>query len=103
MYLSIVKNDIFNISNRIKSIDKKYYIVYNHNKNRYEVHYNRAHNTYELSVPYKILDARTIDLVLKTKIQHQKEILEQIEQDNLKLTQKKQKEVIEKVREKYEC
>lgn len=101
MYTKI-KNDIFNISNRLKSINKKYFIVYNYKKNRYEVHFERARNTYELAVPYKVLDARTIDLVLKTKIENQKDIYQQIENSNLSLQKEKQKQVIQNLRSKYE-
>ena len=70
MNYQIIKNDIFNIAKRLKSIDKKYFIVFNSDRNKYEVHYARAKNTYELTIPYDTLDARTIDFVLKTRIQN---------------------------------
>ena len=99
----LVKNDLFNISNRLKSIDKKYFVVYNTSKHRYEVHYNRAKNTYELTIPYKNLDARTINLVFSTKLENQKQIYQKIEQENQLLEQKNKVQALENLRRVYEC
>ena len=99
----LIKNDLFNIVNRLKSIDKKYFVVYNTKKHKYEVHYSRAKNTYELTVPYKNLDARTINLVLSTKIENQKQIYEKIEQENQMLEQKNKVQALENLRRVYEC
>ena len=93
----IVKRDLFNISNRIKSIDRKYFIVFNKVKNKYEIHYDRIKNTYELTIPYNELDARTVNLVLKTRIENKKALLEQMEQENLKLEKEQQKQILEKL------
>lgn len=97
MNYQIIKNDIFNIAKRLKSIDKKYFIVFNSDRNKYEVHYSRAKNTYELTIPYDTLDARTIDFVLKTRIQNKQKIFEEIENSNKKLEQQNIKNLIEKI------
>lgn len=97
MNYQIIKNDIFNIANRLKSIDKNYFVVFNFSRNKFEVHYKRAKNTYELTVPYDALDARTIDFVLKTRIQNKQKIFEEIENSNKKLEQKNIKNLIEKI------
>ncbi len=97
MNYQIIKNDIFNIAKRLKSIDKKYFIVFNSDRNKYEVHYSRAKNTYELTIPYDTLDARTIDFVLKTRIQNKQKIFEEIENSNKKLEQQNIKNLIEKM------
>lgn len=97
MNYQIIKNDIFNIAKRLKSIDKKYFIVFNNDRNKYEVHYSRAKNTYELTIPYETLDARTINFVLKTRIQNKQKIFEEIENSNKKLEQQNIKNLIEKI------
>ena len=97
MNYQIIKNDIFNIARRLKFIDKKYFIVFNSDRNKYEVHYSRAKNTYELTIPYDTLDARTIDFVLKTRIQNKQKIFEEIENSNKKLEQQNIKNLIEKI------
>lgn len=97
MIYKVIKNDIFNISNRIKAIDKKYYVVYNLTRKKFEIHYKRAKNTYELTVPYDSLDARAVAFVLKTRVQNQKAVLEEIEKSNEKLEKQNTKKIIENV------
>jgi hypothetical protein len=90
-----IKTDLFNISNRLKSIDKKYFVVFNTQKNCYEIHYRRAKNTYELTVPFGTLDARTVQFVQKTKIENSKQIYEEIEKANQKAVEANQKKTLE--------
>lgn len=97
MNYQIIKNDVFNIAKRLKSIDPKYFIVFNSDRNKFEVHYMRAKNTYELTIPYNKLDARSIDFVLKTRIQNKQKIFEEIENSNKKLEQENIKNLIEKI------
>lgn len=88
MRLSIIKKDLFNISNRLKSIDKNYFIVRNHLKKRFEIHYKREKNSLELILPFDKLDDRTIKLVLKTKIENRQKLDEEIEKNNAMLNKK---------------
>ena len=85
MIYKVIKDDLFDIVKRIKQIDPKYFVLYNLTRHKYEIHYSRSKNTYELTVPYDNLDARTIDFVLKTRMQNQKKLLEEIENSNKKL------------------
>ena len=85
MVYQVIKSDLFNIVKRIKAINPKYFVLYNISKNKFEVHYKRAKNTYELTIPYDKLDSRAVDFVLKTKIQNQKKLLKEIEESNKKL------------------
>ena len=82
----IINNDLYNISNRIKLIDKDYFIVYNFQNNKFEIHnYKNARNTYSLTIPYSVLDNRTIDYVQKTHISNIDKILNEMENNNQKL------------------
>ena len=82
----IINNDLYNISNRIKLIDKDYFIVYNFQNNKFEIHnYKNAKNTYSLTIPYSVLDNRTIDYVQKTHISNIDKILNEMENNNQKL------------------
>lgn len=85
MRLSIINSDLFNISKRIKSIDKNYFIVRNNLKNRFEVHYKRSCNTLELVLPFECLDVQTINLVLKSKIENRKKLIKEMEKENEKI------------------
>lgn len=84
-------SDVYNISNRIKEIDKDYYIVYNTSKKQFEVHNsNQIGSSYCLALPYSELDNRTLNYVLKTRSSNIDKILAKIDNDN-KLLQSSQK------------
>ena len=85
MIYQVIKSDVFDIVKRIKSINSKYFVLFNKTRNKFEVHYKRNKNTYELTIPYDVLDARAVDFVQKTRIQNQKKLLEEIEKSNQKL------------------
>lgn len=98
----IIKNDLFNIANRLKSIDSKYYIIRNNKKNRFEIHYKRSKNTLELVLPYGKLDNRTINYVLKTKMENRKKLINEIESHNKKLEEERDDVIKEKTLFKME-
>lgn len=81
-----INNDVYYILSRLKEIDKGYKIFYNTKKNKYEIHNeNQIGNSYALTVPYNILDSRTVTLVRKTRIENQALVFEEIEKQNKKL------------------
>lgn len=97
MIYKVIEHDLFDIVKRIKSIDSKYYVVFNQTRKKFEVHYKRSKNTYELTLPYDTLDARAVAFVLKTRVQNQKAVLEEIEKSNEKLEKQNTKKIIENV------
>ena len=75
--------DVYNISKRIKDIDRDYYVVYDTSKQKFEVHNSKQiGSTYCLTLPYCELDERSLSYVLKTQSSNIEEILEKIENDN---------------------
>lgn len=91
----LVKNDLFNISKRIKQIDKKYFIVFNAKTKNFEVHYKRNTSTLELVLPFDRLDKRTLDFVMKTKMERKQKLLEEMEKNNQKLEDEKNKNMLD--------
>jgi len=81
----IVKKDMFNISRRIKHIDKSYYIVFNNKLNRWEVHSTSQVDRFCLVSPYKSLDTRLLDYVYRTSLVHNPHLLKDIEEYNEKI------------------
>lgn len=78
-----IENDVFDIANRIKEIDRDYVIYFNTSKQQFEVHnLSQKHDTYCLRVPYSILDERTLKLTRQTNSANIKIILNQIENEN---------------------
>lgn len=96
-----IESDCLGILERLKAIDKGYFIVRNLDKNTFEVH-NRKQpkNTYCLTIPYDALDERTVSLVLKTRIQNSDEIFREIERENSKREKAVIKEVLNDFKEK---
>lgn len=90
-----IKHDVFNIVKKLKKIDKKYFIVYNLNSKKFEIHYKNSANTLQLVLPYTQLDSRTLDLVLKTSVEHQKKLLDDMEKNNQKIEHEKQNRLLD--------
>ena len=81
-----IKHDVYNIANRIKVIDKNYYIVLNTSTMRYEVHHSgQVGGSYCLTLPYTTLDARALDFVNKTKTNNLNNLIKEIEKNNAML------------------
>lgn len=97
----IIRNDCFNIAKRLKSIDKNYYIVFNKKLSRFEIHYKRLLNSLELILPFERLDKRTLDYVLRTRIENREKLIKEIDEYNEKLEKKKNIEIKEQVLAKY--
>ncbi len=78
--------DVYNISKRVKSIDRSYYVVYDTSKKHFEIHSSsQLGSSYCLTLPYIQLDERSLKYVRKTKSNNIEEILEQLENDNKQL------------------
>lgn len=78
-----IMHDVYNISKRIRLIDKGYYIVYNTSTHRFEVHNSsQLGSSYCLTLPYLELDERTLKYVHQTKSENIEKILETIENEN---------------------
>ena len=94
-----VRNDLFDISARIKSIDEFYKIYFNGDTRRYELHNSRKIPTYQLTFPFTRLDKRALDYTLKSAIKYKELILEEIERQNAMTEKKEQKKLFEKIME----
>jgi len=76
-------HDVYGIAKRIKNLDRGYFIVYDTEKEKFEVHNNlQLGSSYCLTLPYSELDARALDYVAKTSCTNIERILEEIESEN---------------------
>lgn len=98
MYIEI-KNDVFNIANRIKSLDKNYIIKYNLNQKRFEVWYkeNAFVEHLEIVVPYPCLDVRTIYKVANSKTQELEKIIKELNLSNNKIKEDAKQNLLEEL------
>lgn len=93
-----IESDVFDICNRIKQIDEGYFVMYNLSSKKFEIHNKNVKNTYCLTIPYKNLDVRVIDLIHKTSIKNYDSIVKVLETENDKIEIKN----FEKEKEKSE-
>ncbi|MDE6189750.1 MAG: hypothetical protein K2G37_05645 [Clostridia bacterium] len=91
-----VKNDLFNISARIKSIDENYEIYFNGDTRRYELHHRAKKPTYQLTFPYTRLDKRALDYTLESAIKNRELILRKIKEHNAKAEKEMARKLFEK-------
>ena len=84
--------DIFNLSGRIKQIDASYELCFNKKLKRFEVHNNAILDSFVCLVPN--LDARLIEKLVLTRRENMKAFFKQLDEDNEKLEEKKQNEIL---------
>ena len=78
-----LNSDVYNISKRVKYIDKGYYVLFNTSTKKFEIHNNnQVGSSYCLSLPFNQLDERTLTFINKTKSNNIEKILKEIENDN---------------------
>ena len=63
--LKEIKNDVFNIANRIKEINKNYIVYFNTEISKYELYHEKHGHC--LTFPYDELDSRSIEYTLSTR------------------------------------
>lgn len=82
-HLIPIVNDVFDVASRLCEIDAGYVVYYNKLQGRYEVHNNRQKgDSLALVLPFDCLDARTIELVYKTRVENAQRLFAEMERDN---------------------
>lgn len=75
--------DLFNVVQRVKQINNKYRVFRNKKKNRFELYFQNGLNLeFELVIPFDELDYRTVDLVLKSRVENADKIFKEIDDFN---------------------
>lgn len=82
MELMLVTHDLFNIANRLKSVDRRYKLFFNRKRNRFEIYANGA---MQMALPFERLDARTLDYARKTRLENLEKIMAEIEKENARI------------------
>lgn len=99
MSIKITTDSLF-ISERLREIDKDYFIVFNEKRNKFEVHNSSQKlDTYCLTLPYNFLDERCVDLVLKTRIENKDNLIKIMDKENEKLEKRELKNILNGIRE----
>lgn len=78
-----IESDVYNISKRVKYIDKDYYVVYNTSTGKFEIHNSsQIGSTFCLTLPFKELDERTLEHINETKSENIEKIISKIDHNN---------------------
>lgn len=77
-----IKEDLFDIAHRLKEIDARYRIYRNLKLNRFEIHANGA---LQIATPFDRLDARTLELVRRTRLECAGRLIEEMDEENARL------------------
>lgn len=77
-----IESDVFDIIKRIKEIDDGYFVLYDAEKDKFELHNSKQINTYCLTCPFDNLDSRLLDCVLYSSIGNIDKIIEEIDNNN---------------------
>ena len=106
MALISVKNDAFNICERIKRINPYYFVVYNTDKKQYEVHNSKQFSNTLCITCDNGLNYSVISKLWKTKIENIDKIIQEIDENNEKIEKDAKNEVLDvanvKVREMFD-
>ena len=98
----VIRTSTHRIPERLREIDKGYFIVFNHKNNSFEIHHEDGlprNDSMQLWIPFKELDQRTIDRVLETRVENAKALYAAMERQNAKIEADKEKESEEVTRE----
>lgn len=95
-----IESDCLDIIKRIKEIDKDYFVMFNPNKNKFELHNRAQKYSYCLTFPFSQLDERAYLLTLKTRVQNSDLLFQEMEKENKLLEQRKIKSVLNDFKEK---
>lgn len=76
-----VTGDVFDITNRLKEIDRDYFVMLNRQTQRFEVHVKGQWSTLECELPFDELDARTLRYVRERHISRLAEIQKQLDRE----------------------
>lgn len=85
MVLKEIREHVFDIPDRLKSIDKEYHIYYNPSTLSYELHNLRYNPSFQLILPFTQLDCRTVEYVRRTRLDRILNDINTIEEYNEKL------------------
>ncbi|MDE6583089.1 MAG: hypothetical protein K2K31_00345 [Clostridia bacterium] len=97
-----IESDCLDIVSRLKAIDKDYFVVFNEDSCKFEVHNSsQFQNTLCLILPFDVLDERTIDMVLKTRVQNADKLFQEMEEENKKLEKTQIKQILNDFEEKF--
>lgn len=98
----LITNDLFDIADRLKSVNEFYKLVFNTETQRYEVYDSSRGDSLAFVVPYDELDARTVAYAEFTAVQNAKAVFAEVEKHNAELERNNLYRLRQKISEQAE-
>ena len=96
-----IESDCLDIVRRIKSIDKDYFVMFDLQTQKFELHnHAQGKGTYCLTFPFDVLDERAVTFTKKTRVQNSDAIFQEMEAENRALERAKAKQILNDLEEK---
>ena len=92
-----ITNDLFDVAQRLKSVNENYVLYFNVQKQRYEVYENSHGFNLAFVVPYDELDARTVEYAKFTRVQNCQAVFDEIEKANRLAEERQCRESVERI------
>ena len=93
----IINQDVYDIVKQIKAIDKNYFVMYDEQKKKYELHDKRQKPTFSITL-FDKLDKRSIKKVYSTQSKNALELFKAIDQTNKRVEENAKEFVIDKAK-----
>ena len=90
-----IKNDVFDVAERIRSIDARYRVFFDTEKQKFVV---TAGDRTAVVLPFESLDCRTLDYLYFTRYENADEVIKTIDGDNERM----QVEAVKKAQDRLE-
>lgn len=91
-----IENDLFDIAGRLKEIDSGYFVLYDTESLRFELHNVRYNPTMQLVFPYEKLDPRAISFTRKTRIERRAQLIAEMDKHNERLERDNEERIRQK-------
>ncbi len=79
----VVDSDCLGIVQRLKEIDKDYFLVFDLDKKKFELHNSsQVQDTYCLTFEFEQIDERMLEQTLRTRVQNSDAFFEEMEKEN---------------------
>lgn len=92
-HLFLVEQDVQDISRRVSEYDEDMFVVFNADKQKYELHSLESHETYQMTFPFKELDARALRHIWENDIRvHGRSIFRNVERSEDEFKKRKDRD-----------
>lgn len=93
----LITQDVYDIVKQIKQIDKNYFVMFDEEKKKYELHDHRNKPSFSITL-YDKLDKRSIKKVYDSQSKNAKEIFKAIDKTNEKIEKHSTELIIDKTK-----